>query len=229
MSRIRKSKPSLPPKEVDVLASLARKGDFKARNTLVMSYSNLLNYLADRYSRFYLKKEMRDVRNIAFEIACMSVPKFDSSKGLDFGAFLSLWLGFLLPREIRKIKRLIYLPVNKSWDYVSDAFVLKPSRMAYLISSCGESTMTFQTKHEDEFNNRILKTSLKNCFSKLTLKQRLVLEKRFGLVDNFPKTLEEIGGILGVSRERVRQIESSALEILRTSSSVKQLEEFYAS
>ena len=45
----------------------------------------------------------------------------------------------------------------------------------------------------------------------------LVLERRFGLTDNRPRTLEEVGRELGVTRERARQIERQAIDRLRTS------------
>jgi RNA polymerase primary sigma factor len=53
-----------------------------------------------------------------------------------------------------------------------------------------------------------------------------VLELRFGLHDDQPKTLREIGDILELSRERVRQIESRALNKLRRSHKTKSLAGF---
>ena len=52
----------------------------------------------------------------------------------------------------------------------------------------------------------------------LRLKPRLghVLSLRFGLNDTVPQTLEEIGSALGITRERVRQLESRALRDLQT-------------
>jgi RNA polymerase primary sigma factor len=43
-----------------------------------------------------------------------------------------------------------------------------------------------------------------------------VLTERFGLDDGKPKTLEEVGVLLGITRERVRQLETRALRELRT-------------
>ena len=49
----------------------------------------------------------------------------------------------------------------------------------------------------------------------LTDKEKFVIMQRFGFGDNKTKTLEEVGKILGVTRERVRQIENKALRKLR--------------
>jgi len=59
--------------------------------------------------------------------------------------------------------------------------------------------------------------ALSDALSELPERERQVLELRFGLIDDQPKTLREIGEIMDLSRERVRQIESRALNKLRRS------------
>lgn len=54
---------------------------------------------------------------------------------------------------------------------------------------------------------------------------RMVLALRFGFVDDRPRTLEEVGGELGVTRERVRQLEKQALNLLRSSGKMPKLKE----
>jgi RNA polymerase primary sigma factor len=58
----------------------------------------------------------------------------------------------------------------------------------------------------------ILKDFLKG---KLTIREREVVRLRFGLDDGLPRTLEEVGTALNVTRERVRQIELRAMKKLR--------------
>ena len=48
-----------------------------------------------------------------------------------------------------------------------------------------------------------------------TLRERRVIEERFGLIDNEPKTLDQVGKEFNVTRERIRQIEGKALRKLR--------------
>jgi len=76
-------------------------------------------------------------------------------------------------------------------------------------------------------DDRILRESflqaLADALADLPERERAVLELRFGLADDQPKTLREIGEQLGLSRERVRQIESRALNQLRRSHKTKAL------
>ena len=71
-----------------------------------------------------------------------------------------------------------------------------------------------------------LKTLLEGIVSGLSTRQRMVLELRFGLLDGEPRTLEEVGGELKLTRERVRQIEADALKKLRHPARLQQLEVF---
>ncbi len=76
-------------------------------------------------------------------------------------------------------------------------------------------------------DERILQESfmqaLRDALSELPDRERRVLELRFGLHDDQPKTLREIGSIMDLSRERVRQIESRALNKLRRSHKTRSL------
>jgi RNA polymerase primary sigma factor len=76
-------------------------------------------------------------------------------------------------------------------------------------------------------DERILRESflyaLKDALEELPPRERQVLELRFGLEDDRPKTLREIGDLLRLSRERVRQIESRALNKLRRSHKTRSL------
>jgi len=64
---------------------------------------------------------------------------------------------------------------------------------------------------------------LQKLLSQLDEKERLIIERRFGLGDREPETLAEIGSELNLSRERIRQIEERALGKLRRSQRAKQL------
>ena len=60
----------------------------------------------------------------------------------------------------------------------------------------------------------------------LTAREKKILQMRFGLVDGFSHTLEEIGNLFNVTRERIRQIEAKALRKLRHPTRAQQLRGF---
>ena len=64
--------------------------------------------------------------------------------------------------------------------------------------------------------NRLRSTELAAALDRLNPRMRHVLAQRFGLDGQIPQTLEEVGAGLGITRERVRQLESRALRELRT-------------
>ncbi len=72
----------------------------------------------------------------------------------------------------------------------------------------------------------LLKDKIKDVLESLTERERQVLEQRFGLVDGYSRTLEEVGKQFKVTRERIRQIEAKALRKMRHPTRLRQLEGF---
>ena len=79
--------------------------------------------------------------------------------------------------------------------------------------------------HEVEQNN--LREKIDEVLTDLSDQEQQVLRMRFGLDDDTPKTLEEIGKVFEVTRERIRQIEAKAIRKLRHPSRLKLLKNFY--
>jgi RNA polymerase primary sigma factor len=72
----------------------------------------------------------------------------------------------------------------------------------------------------------LLKEKLGDVLTSLTERERKILEMRFGLLDGYERTLEEIGKMYNVTRERIRQIEAKALRKLRHPTRVRHLQGF---
>jgi len=72
----------------------------------------------------------------------------------------------------------------------------------------------------------LLREKLSDVLTTLTDRERKILEMRFGLADGYERTLEEIGKMYNVTRERIRQIEAKALRKLRHPTRVRHLQGF---
>ena len=79
---------------------------------------------------------------------------------------------------------------------------------------------------EDEAHEHALKQTIEEALATLKEREATILRLYFGLDDQEPMTLEEIGSLLGITRERVRQIKEKALLRLRHASRARFLETF---
>lgn len=90
-------------------------------------------------------------------------------------------------------------------DFIPDRTVTSPAHSAALV---------------------LLQDKLRRVLGTLSAREQKVLEMRFGLSDGTPKTLEEVGMMFNVTRERVRQIETKALKKLRHPTRARKLKVF---
>ncbi len=91
-----------------------------------------------------------------------------------------------------------------------------------------EDTISDDYSLEEDAVDRITLEQFRKKFEttqSLTDREKLVLKLRFGFDNNNPMTLEEVGHILGVTRERIRQVESKALRKMKKSRDFKQFGE----
>ncbi|WVZ52384.1 hypothetical protein U9M48_003450, partial [Paspalum notatum var. saurae] len=115
-----------------------------------------------------------------------------------------------------------------------EAAVNLPKYCVSLDSKIGSTDMTYQEVTADpsaetaeEMLNRLsMKKDVSQALDTLTTREKQVVVLRFGLEDGRIKTLQEIGSIMGVSRERIRQIESCAFRKLRSKKRVNALKDY---
>ena len=79
---------------------------------------------------------------------------------------------------------------------------------------------------EDMASYDLLKRHIEEVLDTVSERERKVLQLRFGLKDSKPRTLEEVGKVFGVTRERIRQIEAKALRKLRHPSRSRKLKDY---
>jgi RNA polymerase primary sigma factor len=122
----------------------------------------------------------------------------------------------LPPEKVREILKIAQEPVSLETpigeeddshlgDFIEDQDALAPS---------------------DAAAYELLKEQLEDVLDTLTDREENVLRLRFGLDDGRTRTLEEVGKVFGVTRERIRQIEAKALRKLRHPSRSKRLKDF---
>jgi len=116
-------------------------------------------------------------------------------------------------REILKISQVplsLEMPVgdedsSRLGDFVEDAAIQAPDEVVL---------------------HGLLREDIEDVMSSLTDREKTVLKLRFGLDDGHPRTLEEVGRVFNVTRERIRQIEAKALRKLKHPTRSKKLKEY---
>src|SRR5919197_816592 len=120
-----------------------------------------------------------------------------------------------LPEEIAKESGLEVKRVHELLDLVEDPVSLE-TPVGDGDSLYGDMIEDINSEQPDLVLAEMLRSAeLQTALAQLSERMRHVLELRFGLTGAIPKTLEEVGSELGVTRERVRQLESRALRELQ--------------
>ena len=127
--------------------------------------------------------------------------------------------GLLSPDRIREIQRINQEPVSLETPIGEE----DDSRLADFVED--KETMS----PSDYATSTLLKEELYEVMKELTDREEKVLRLRYGLDDNHPRTLEEVGKEFGVTRERIRQIEAKAIKKLRHPNRKKRLGDYRGS
>jgi RNA polymerase primary sigma factor len=124
-----------------------------------------------------------------------------------------------LPAErVRELNQVLPHPVSLD-GFIGDE---QDTRLSDVVAD--ENALSLEWVAEQ----RLLADQIRDTLLTLTPRERQVIERRFGLGDDVDDTLTAIGRDIGVTRERIRQIESTALRKLRHPSRAKRLRGFHA-
>jgi RNA polymerase primary sigma factor len=124
--------------------------------------------------------------------------------------------GALNPERIREIQRIALEPVSLETPIGEE----DDSHLGDFIE---DKEATSPSEHTTQI---LLKEELYKIMQDLTDREERVLRLRYGLDDNLPRTLEEVGHEFGVTRERIRQIEAKAIRKLRHPTRAKRLGDY---
>jgi RNA polymerase primary sigma factor len=124
----------------------------------------------------------------------------------------------LSPERVRELSQVLPQPVSLDGLVGED----QDTRLSDMVADENATNLELAAEY------RLLAERIRDTLLTLTPRERRVIERRFGLGDDNDESLTAIGREIGVTRERIRQIESTALRKLRHPSRAKRLRGFHA-
>jgi RNA polymerase primary sigma factor len=220
--------------KVDRVVQLLTRTLEKERDRLVMPNFRLVLKEVFRYRPIGMKRS--DLFQEGIIGLHKAVFRFDSKRGIRFSTYATYWIRQAMRKCLTDKARLIRVPQAIQEELRKKDSSLKPDEVERLrhimkdtyMLSYGESDdssdrYAFEIKDPcmpemvESLRIHRLPDAVQDALRTLSSRHRDVLQRRFGLSGERPQTLEEIGIHLNLSRERIRQIEQEAINVMRKS------------
>ncbi len=211
------------------LAVKAKNGDSMARAKLVESNSRFVISVAKQFQgRGLPLSDLISEGNIGLIIA---IDKFEPETGNHFISYAIWWIRQSILKALNDKARMVRLPANKIKD--ADIYGIDVTSLDAPInddedSYLGDVIQSSEDGPEDSVMEQSLSEAIDKALSSFDEKERDIIIKRFGLHDTEPMSLQEIGSLYGVTKERIRQIEKKVLSSMREINEVQDLRAYMA-
>jgi RNA polymerase primary sigma factor len=211
-NELKRYKPISREKEKELLIK-AKDGDLKAQNEILTSNLRFVFNIASRYKgNGAAISDLISEGNLGL---LKAIQKFDTSKDVKFISYAVWWIRNAMQEFIKK--RQASLNIEKEEEILNKPLFSKgiPDSEDEWI----ERKDVVLSDEEDEEKRELHKNQRKvidTLMSKLCGREKVIIEKYYGIYGNKSKNLEELGKELGITKERVRQIKEQGLKKLRS-------------
>ena len=204
-------------------------GDRRVRRVLIDRNARFILAVARKFQGRGL--DLEDLYQEGAQGILQAADRFQPEKGFRFMSYAVWWIRQAMLRAIHREGTLIRLPDNfytgpgrgaeekeksrkaEQKDVVH--LMRTPARLDALAEATGFELTDSQPMQDQTFEERILKQRIAALVDTLPERQRFIIRFRFGLFDGPPETLREVAERMGVSHERIRQLEAEAMKSLR--------------